>query len=545
MKIPRYLLDYSDIQFEKIYTDFLIIGTGIAGLYSAIHANEYGKVMIVTKEKLEDSSTEYAQGGIAAVFDEAEDSTDLHLKDTLMAGAGLCNRAAVEVLVNEGPERVRELIAMGTNFDRYQDQRIALTREGAHSRRRILHAGGDATGEEIRRSLTKVVTNRLKIPVHEKTFILDAITHEGRCYGVLAYCHFYKKFIAYLAPVTILATGGLGQIYSTTSNPDVTTGDGMAIAYRAGAELMDMEFVQFHPTTLYLPGQPGFLISEAVRGEGAVLRNARGEQFMPGYHPLADLAPRDVVARAIKSEMKKDGTSHVWLDITHQDPEFVKNRFPKIYKNCLKNGIDMTRDWIPVAPAAHYMMGGIQTDLMGATNVSGLYACGEVACNGVHGANRLASNSLLEGLVFGYRIIQKTVEAKKMFTEDLSKIPLFTPEAKVAGAPMLTENHRKALQKVMTEKVGIVRDEESLTSALQQMESWEEYLNYPCHSMEEWETQNMLTIASVVVNSALTRKESRGAHYRSDYPATDPNYQGRHFTFSRDPQRSDSRELES
>lgn len=544
MKIPRYLMNYSNIQFEKFYTDVLVIGTGIAGLYSAIHAQKSAKVMIVTKEKLEDSSTEHAQGGIAAVFDEKEDSTDLHLKDTLMAGAGLCNRKAVEVLVNEGPERVRELIEMGTNFDRNQD-RIALTREGAHSRRRILHAGGDATGEEVRRALTRVAVNQLGIPVHEKTFILDIITYNGRCYGVLAYCHFYKKFIAYLAPVTILATGGLGQLYQATSNPDVTTGDGMAMAYRAGAELMDMEFIQFHPTTLYIPGQPGFLVSEAVRGEGAVLRNARGERFMPDYHSLADLAPRDIVARAIKQEMEKSGADHVWLDITHQDPAFVKKRFPNIYNTCLKHGFDMTKDWIPVAPAAHYMMGGVRTDISGATRIPGLYACGEVACNGVHGANRLASNSLLEGLVFGYRIIEKTLPEREALTEDLSQIPLYTPEDKITNHHPLTEEDRKALRKLMTEKVGITRSEESLLDALHQIETWESFLQYACKSMEEWETQNMLLIASVVIQSALVREESRGAHYRSDYPGSDVHYQGRHFTFSRDPQRSDSVELES
>lgn len=544
MKIPRYLLDYSNIHFEKFYTDVLIIGTGVAGLYSAIHAHKYGKVMVVTKEKLEDSSTEHAQGGIAAVFDEKDDSTELHLEDTLMAGAGLCNRKAVEVLVNEGPERVRELIEMGANFDRNHDQ-IALTREGAHSRRRILHAGGDATGEEVRRALTRVAVNKLGIPVHEKTFILDIITHNGRCYGVLAYCHFYKKFIAYLAPVTILATGGLGQLYQATSNPDVTTGDGMAIAYRAGAELMDMEFIQFHPTTLYILGQPGFLVSEAVRGEGAILRNAKGERFMPGYHSLADLAPRDIVARAIKQEMQKQGTDHVWLDITDQDPEFVKNRFPTIYNTCLKHGIDMTKDWIPVAPAAHYMMGGVRTDISGATRIPGLYACGEVACNGVHGANRLASNSLLEGLVFGYRIIEKTFPEWQACTEDLSQIPLFTSEGKITGCDPFTGDNRKALQRLMTEKVGITRSEEGLHAALQQLEEWSPYLQCACSNMEEWEIQNMLMIASVVIQSALNRKESRGAHYRSDYPDQDRHYQGRHFTFGREPQRSGSVEMES
>ncbi|AZR74659.1 L-aspartate oxidase [Anoxybacter fermentans] len=543
MKTPRYLLDYSNINFEKVYIDFLIIGTGIAGLYSAIHAHKWGKVLIVTKEKLEDSNTEHAQGGIAAVFDK-EDSTELHLKDTLVAGAGLCNREAVQVLVNEGPARVRELIDMGTNFDRHHDQ-IALTREGAHSRRRILHAGGDATGEEVRRALTNVVVNQLGIPVHEKTFILDLITHEGRCYGALAYCHHYKKFVAYLAPITIVATGGCGQLYRTTSNPDVATGDGMAFAYRAGAELMDMEFIQFHPTTLYIPGLPAFLVSEAVRGEGAVLRNANGERFMHKYHPMAELAPRDVVARAIVDQMKKDGKLHVWLDITHRDAEFLKNRFPTIYKTCLKNGIDMAKDWLPVAPAAHYMMGGVRTDLYGATRIPGLFACGEVACTGVHGANRLASNSLLDGLVFGYRIFEKAIPEFKSFNEDLDKIPLFIPEPKYKKRRSLCSTYRKRLQLLMSEKVGIIRDEEGLKSALETLEDWSKCLEFEFSSMEEWETQNMIQIAYIMVRSALVRKESRGAHYRRDYPESILSYKGRHFVFQRESQESDSVELES
>lgn len=543
MKIPRYLLDYSNITFERMYTDVLVIGTGIAGLYSAIHAHKRSAdVLIVTKDKLEDSNTEHAQGGIAAVFDK-EDSTALHVEDTLVAGAGLCNKTAVEILVTEGPDRVRDLIEMGTNFDRNHDQ-IALTREGAHSRRRILHAGGDATGEELRRSLTRVALNQLGIPVHEKTFILDLITHEGRCYGALAYCHFYKKFIAYLAPVTILAAGGSGQVYQMTSNPDVATGDGMAVAFRAGVELMDMEFVQFHPTTLYLPGQPSFLISEAVRGEGAVLRNAAGERYMVGQHPLAELAPRDVVARANVHQMQKDGKNHVWLDITHKDPEFVKKRFPTIYKTCLKYGIDMTKDWVPVAPAAHYMMGGVRTNLYGMTSIPGLYACGEVACTGVHGANRLASNSLLDGLVYGYRIIEKAIPELAHFNQDIDQIPLFTPEEKLQGGST-SDDIRKRLQQVMFQKVGILRNEESLEEALAEIRELAEYVAYQRSSMEDWETQNMLQIAQVMIRSALARKESRGAHHRLDYPESDPEYQSRHFSFSRQHQRGESVELES
>lgn len=543
MQTPRYLMDYSQIKFDKVYTDFLVIGTGIAGLSSAIHASKWGNVRIVTKEKLEDSSTEHAQGGIAAVFDK-EDSTELHLEDTIVAGAGLCNRSAVQVLVQEGPERVKELIELGTNFDKDFDK-IALTREGAHSRRRILHAGGDATGEEVRRALTRVVVNKLDIPVHEKTFILDLIVYQGRCYGALAYCHYYQKYIAYLAPFTILASGGCGQLYQATSNPEVATGDGMAFAYRGGAELMDMEFFQFHPTTLYLPGLPGFLISEAVRGEGAVLRNAQGRRFMSEYHQLEELAPRDVVARAIIDQMKKDQKPNVWLDITQKDAQFVKKRFPTIYNTCLKHGIDLTKDWIPVTPAAHYTMGGIRTDLYSATKVPGLYACGEVACNGVHGANRLASNSLLDGLVFGYRIFEKIIPIFKKFDQDLSKIPLYTAEAKLPTKRSFEPGYRQRLQKLMTAKVGISRNESSLSSAYGQLVEWSKYLAYQFFSIEDWETQNMIQIALVMVKSALARKESRGAHFRADFSKPIASYQGRHFIFSIADQRGDLVELES
>lgn len=543
MQTPRYLMDYSQIKFDKVYTDFLVIGTGIAGLSSAIHASKWGNVRIVTKEKLEDSSTEHAQGGIAAVFDK-EDSTELHLEDTIVAGAGLCNRSAVQVLVQEGPERVKELIELGTNFDKDFDK-IALTREGAHSRRRILHAGGDATGEEVRRALTRVVVNKLDIPVHEKTFILDLIVYQGRCYGALAYCHYYQKYIAYLAPFTILASGGCGQLYQATSNPEVATGDGMAFAYRGGAELMDMEFFQFHPTTLYLPGLPGFLISEAVRGEGAVLRNAQGRRFMSEYHHLEELAPRDVVARAIIDQMKKDQKPNVWLDITQKDAQFVKKRFPTIYNTCLKHGIDLTKDWIPVTPAAHYTMGGIRTDLYSATKVPGLYACGEVACNGVHGANRLASNSLLDGLVFGYRIFEKIIPIFKKFDQDLSKIPLYTAEAKLPTKRSFEPGYRQRLQKLMTAKVGISRNESSLSSAYGQLVEWSKYLAYQFFSIEDWETQNMIQIALVMVKSALARKESRGAHFRADFSKPIASYQGRHFIFSIADQRGDLVELES
>ncbi|MGE5398502.1 MAG: L-aspartate oxidase, partial [Chitinophagales bacterium] len=379
-----------------IKTDFLIIGSGIAGLFTALKASETGDVVVLTKKSMKDSNTGLAQGGIAAAVHE-EDSPFLHLEDTLEAGAGLCDIEAVQVLVTEGPDRVRELMAIGARFDTVNGT-VALTREAAHSRARILHAA-DATGEAIRQALVESCLQKPSINIQENQFLIDLLTVGGECQGALIMDGNTGQKVVYLARATVVATGGIGQLYKYTTNPDIATADGMAACFRAGCRLADMEFIQFHPTVLATSANQRFLISEAVRGEGALLFNHGGERFMPNYHPLGELAPRDIVARAIWNQMALSQSDYVYLDLTG-----LKNpakRFPNIYKTCLEQGYDLFKDRIPVSPAAHYMMGGVQTNINGETGVYGLYACGEMACTGVHGANRLASNSLLEGLVFG------------------------------------------------------------------------------------------------------------------------------------------------
>ncbi|MDA8234827.1 MAG: L-aspartate oxidase, partial [Clostridia bacterium] len=459
--LPRYITNFDTQELPWRVCDYLVIGSGIAGLYSALKASAHGRVILLTKKKVADSNTEYAQGGIAAAIDE-DDSPDLHLEDTMEAGAGLCNMEAVEVLVNEGPQRVKELIELGANFDRIGNE-LALTREGAHSRRRILHARGDATGEEIRRALAAQIRQEALVEVKENCFVVDLLTIHNRCLGALV-MDSEGRLEVYYSKVVILATGGAGQLYKNTTNPEVATGDGMAFAYRAGVELMDMEFVQFHPTALALDGAPSFLISEAVRGEGAVLRNGRGERFMTNYHPLAELAPRDIVTRAIIKEMESTGSSRTYLDLTHLDEGLVSRRFPNISATCARYGLDLAKEWISVAPSAHYMMGGVRTSLYGETNITGFYACGEAACLGVHGANRLASNSLLDGLVFGDRIIRRSLDYVKEQQEpqpvDLHYDKLLSP------LQLDTGEIKGRIQDLMWDKVGIIRSGEGIQQAL-------------------------------------------------------------------------------
>ena len=401
---PHYLFSLELDQLPTLESDFLIVGSGIAGLFAAYKAGKLGSVLVVTKQRAEDSNTEMAQGGIAAAVDE-NDSPVLHLEDTLDAGAGLCDAGAVEILVTEGPLRVMELVELGVRFDR-EGSAWDLGREGAHRRRRILHAS-DATGGEVARALIRECRSDRNITLREGCYLVDFLRHphSGHCVGALMLDSKSGGFVVCRAPVVIVATGGAGQLYRNTTNPSVATGDGAAAAYRAGAELMDMEFVQFHPTALAMSNAPHFLISEAVRGEGALLRNVRGERFMPRYHQMAELAPRDVVTRAIIREMQETQANHVLLDISQFEPDRFQARFPNISSTCRKFGLDLDKGYIPVAPATHYIMGGIRTGSDGETNTPGLYACGEVACSGVHGANRLASNSLLEGLVFGARAV--------------------------------------------------------------------------------------------------------------------------------------------
>ena len=518
----RYLVDFDVRDMETEYHDVLIIGSGIAGVYTALEISCDHDIAIVTKETLDISNSVLAQGGIAVSLDK-EDSPELHFKDTLYAGAGLCDDNAVWVLVNEAAENIERLCRFGVNFDRKNPNELALTREGAHSKNRIIHAG-DTTGKEVLDKLIAEVKTRDNIRIKERTFVLDLLTEKGECRGLLVYDEDSSRYKAYYSNIIICATGGFGQIYSYTTNPEVATGDGICLAYRAGAELMDLEFIQFHPTVLYHPENKSFLISEAVRGEGAILRNIHGERFMPGYHELKELAPRDVVSRAIFEEMQKTGSDHVFLDITFKDREYLENRFPNIFKTCMGYGIDISKDYIPVAPAEHYCMGGIRTDVYGRTNIKGLYACGEAACNGIHGANRLASNSLLEGLVFGSKIGAEVNDLLKNRPACEDK-PVFSYCGCREDDRMDRKQVREKIQRIMTEKVGIIRSRNSLTKALDEILQYERQLeNKVNRSIPDFELQNIILLSRLVVESALEREESRGAHYRSDYNRPDETW---------------------
>jgi L-aspartate oxidase len=513
--IPRTLIDLDVSHIPRVETDVIVIGSGIAGLYTALQAAQMNRVMIVAKKSMNESNTRYAQGGIAAVTAK-DDSPLSHRQDTLIAGAGLCSSDAVDILVNEGPVGVEGLIRFGTQFDRSDDGEYALTREGAHSKRRILHAQGDATGAEIVRALLEASRNNQHISIWDDHFCLDVVTEDGVCYGVIIQRP-NGELIFVAAKATIICTGGAGQLYRYTTNPDIATADGIAIAYRAGAHIQDIEFMQFHPTALSYPGAPRFLISEALRGEGAVLRNIRGERFMPAYHPQLELAPRDIVARAIISEMDQTKSTFVYLDLTHESQEVVKMRFPNIYEFCLRYGLDLSSDWIPVAPAAHYIMGGVKTDLQGETSVKRLYACGEVSSTGVHGANRLASNSLSEALVFGRRIVESITKLPP-----LERMPVFHIE--LGRTEPLTQpiiEKRLKLQKMMLRYAGLVRNEKGLKKGLEELRKQTSICYGKLITREQYEFANMLTVSLLIILSALKREESRGAHYREDFPERD------------------------
>lgn len=504
---------------------YIIIGSGIAGLYAALKLSSSGRVVLITKSLLTESNTYYAQGGIAAAI-SPDDSPDLHYQDTLMAGAGLCDPEAVRTLVDEGPVRVRELIRLGVPFDRVQNG-PALTREAAHSRNRILHAEGDATGRAISTTLIQLVRQK-PIQIYEQHYALALVTQNGRCCGVVTVAG--GRLHLFLAGAVILCTGGVGRLYSKTTNPQVATGDGIALAYRCGAAIRDMEFVQFHPTALYLPPAPPFLISESVRGEGAFLVNHSGYRFMPELHPLAELAPRDIVARAIFNEIQKDNSGCVYLDLSRLRPAAIRSRFPNIYETCLKYGLDITCDLIPVAPAAHYMMGGVLTDCLGRTTVPGLFAAGETASTGVHGANRLASNSLLEGLVFAGRIADYLREQPPRIPQTATDLEIHYPRL-YTDYTALNRDYRE-LRRIADHELGIARQGSGLEQAIEDLAyrpARTRFLLEPAYL----ELQQMREIALLIAKAAYYRTESRGGHFRSDYPVAVDDWR-KHIIFRGD-----------
>ena len=512
--------------------DFVVIGSGIAGLSFALKAAEKGSVALITKRGRADSNTAWAQGGVACVT-SGEDSFDLHIQDTLAAGAGLCHEDAVRAVVTGGPERIAELIRFGMHFDRREtngDNELDLGKEGGHSKRRILHFQ-DSTGMAIEEALLGQISEHPRIEVMENHMAVDFITTgklgyamQNSCVGVYVLNEATGEVETLRSDVNVLATGGCGKIYLYTTNPDVATGDGVAMAWRAGATISNMEFIQFHPTCLFHPEVKSFLISEAVRGEGGILLDARGRRFMENHNPRKELAPRDIVARAIDAEMKRSGSKCVFLDITHKPADFVKTRFPLIYETCLQNGIDITSQPIPVVPAAHYQCGGVKSDLNGETSLRGLFAIGEVACTGLHGANRLASNSLLEGLVIAGSAFEKSTRNRP--PRVTFELPEWRPGQVTDVDEMVVISHNwEEIRRLMWDYVGIVRTDKRLQRAATRLrnlhtEVQEFYWNFKI-TTDLLELRNLVTVASLVVDCALSRKESRGLHFTLDYPDRD------------------------
>jgi L-aspartate oxidase len=513
---------------NSAHADYLVIGSGVAGVRAAIELSQSGTVLVLAKSDLYESATAYAQGGIAAALSD-EDEIGLHEQDTLNAGDGLCRPEPVSILVEEGPKYITQLIEWGTEFDR-AGVKLAFTREAAHSRSRILHARGDSTGREISRALLARAHTIPHVHMRAHAFTTELILEKDRAVGVRFLDETDNSLHEVRAGAILLATGGLGQLFRETTNPEVATGDGMAIAYEAGAVLSDLEFVQFHPTALAVKGAPRFLLSEALREEGAILRNITLERFMKRYHEAQELAPRDIVARAITSEMHKTQSAHVYLDMTSKSKEFLEKRFPLIYSTCLTYGLDLSSDLAPVSPAAHFMIGGVKTDPWGRTSIPGLYAAGETAATGVHGANRLASNSLLEGLVFGARSGAAMVKDAPGTTKKQLNMPgtLFPKPGKTTEShtpaqkpkPAAASAALQALRELMWKQVGIMRHAKDLKAALDALKAIElpttEKNTRPDH-----ELRNLHTLGALIARCALAREESRGSHYRSDFPYRD------------------------
>lgn len=528
---PRYLVPFHPKQVPHYFTDVLIIGGGLAGMRAANAIDPRLSVVIVTKDVARQSNSNYAQGGIAGVLDP-EDRFEDHIADTLTAGAGLCDEQVVETVVRDAPLRIHELIQWGTRFDE-QSGELLLGREGGHSHRRIVHALGDATGKEVMRAVIDHTRNLPNVQIWENTFTIDLLTHSDACRGALVWNADHGKTYLW-AKQTILCTGGAGQVYRETTNPAVATADGHAVAYRAGAELRDMEFMQFHPTVLYIAGGARSLITEAMRGEGAWLIDHNGHRFMAEYDPRGELAPRDIVSQAIVAQMEKTRWPCVYLDLSHLDPQLVRRRFPGIAESCAQFGIDITKDRIPVRPGAHYMIGGVTVDEDGRTTLPGLWAAGEVTSSGLHGANRLASNSLLEGLVYGARAGERASQEALSQQDDYRVTPLDNPPLPEPTEPLDLADIRNSLTSLMWRAAGVRRSGVHMAEAAELIDNWQRYVaNRQFSDPRGWELQNMLLVAQIMIAAAIAREESRGVHLRTDFPETDDRNWRRRITFKR------------
>ncbi|MCM8818776.1 MAG: L-aspartate oxidase [Candidatus Omnitrophica bacterium] len=525
--IPEYLISFDTKKLPKEKVDFLVIGGGLSGLYLSWELRNFN-VVILYKDGIEETCSYNAQGGIAVALNE-DDKPQLHKEDTLKVGCYLNDEKAVDILVNEGVERIKEIIDMGFNFDK-ENGKLHFTKEGGHSRNRILHSNGDAIGKNLTKFFYNLVSMFPNIKIKNKSFLIDLISVENKIIGAIVLDEKQNKIYIIQAKCYILSTGGAGMVFQETTNPSHITGDGIAIAYRKNVELADLEFYQFHPTTFYLAGAPRFLISESVRGEGGILRNIYGDRFMFDYHPSGELAPRDIVSRAIIDQMKKTNSNCVYLDLTHLKKDYIKKRFPQIYDFCKKYGIEPSKNLIPVRPSAHYFMGGIKTDIWGKTNFENLFAVGECACTGVHGANRLASNSLLESLVFSKRIGIKLKEEEYKI-EDIDFKYVFPKKGDIL---IDKEDLKRSIRSLMWKNVGIEREKETLEYALNKLKEWNKYAF--CKEFDDkngFESLNMLIIATLMAESAILREETRGTHFRKDYPYQDDKNWKKHIIVSK------------